>query len=65
MEKKVFKRHNTKLQKDEYLALRELQTKLLATGVDINLNEVLQGCIKYVRDKGITNNDTGKYFNFS
>ena len=59
---KVFKRHNTKLDHSTYLKLIELQTKLLQTGNSINLNEILNGCIEYVHEKGITNSDI-KHFN--
>lgn len=58
---KEIKRHNTKLDLNVYTNLKELEVKLLQSGVDISLNEILQGCIRYVYDKGITNNDL-EYF---
>jgi hypothetical protein len=55
---KELKRHNTKLEFQDYLKLKGLQTKLMELGMtEITLNDVLTGCIRYVEKKGVTNND--------
>ncbi len=56
---KDIKRHNTQLKIPDYLKLKELQNRLITLGlIDITLNDVLSGCIRYVDKKGITNSDT-------